>query len=90
MTAKMFGYFSASSTARRLLSIDVPMVMMRVTPASVARREHVVEVGREIRVIEVGVRLDQHCRLKIADFRLAASSICNLQFLTIRSPCSPR
>ena len=38
MTAKTFGYFSASATARRLLSIEVPIVMMRVTPASVARR----------------------------------------------------
>ena len=50
--------FSAKSIARRLLAIDVPMVRMRVTPASVARRKHVVEVGREIGVIEVGVGFD--------------------------------
>jgi hypothetical protein len=41
--------------------------------------EDVVEVRREIRVVEVGVSLDQHCRLKIVDFRLGAESICNLQ-----------
>src|SRR5437870_8135025 len=34
----MFGYFSARSIARRLLSTEVPIVMIRVTPASVARR----------------------------------------------------
>ncbi len=38
MTAKMFEFFSAKSIARRLLAIDVPMVRMRVTPASLARR----------------------------------------------------
>ncbi len=60
MTAKTFGYFSASSTARRLLSSEVPIVRMRVTPASVARAQDVLEVGGEIRVIEVSVGVDQH------------------------------
>jgi hypothetical protein len=39
MTAKTFEYLSAISIARRLLAIDVPMVRMRVTRASVARRK---------------------------------------------------
>ena len=55
MTANMFGYFSANSTARRLLSIEVPIVMMRVTPASSARRNTSVEVRREIRIIKMSV-----------------------------------
>ena len=60
MTAKMFEFFSAKSIARWLLAIDVPMVRMRVTPASVRASQHVVEVRREIGVIEVGVGFDQH------------------------------
>ena len=59
MAAKTFGYFPARSTARRLLSTDVPMVMMRVTPASVARLQHIVEIVGEIGVIEMRVGLDQ-------------------------------
>ena len=51
MTAKTFEYFSASSTARRLLSTEVPIVRMRVTPASVARAQNVIEIRSEIRVI---------------------------------------
>ncbi len=35
--AQMFGKFSASSTARVLESIRVPMEMISVTPASAAR-----------------------------------------------------
>src|SRR5256885_157094 len=41
--------------------------------------QHIIEVRREIRVVEMGVGFDQHCRLKIADFRLAAGSICDRQ-----------
>ena len=55
MTANTFGYFSASSTARRLLSTEVPIVMMRVTPASVGAAQDIVKVRREIRIIKMGV-----------------------------------
>src|SRR2546423_10982689 len=41
--------------------------------------QNVIEVPREVRVVEVSVGFYQHCRLKIADFRLAADSICNRQ-----------
>ena len=64
MTAKTFGYFSASSTARRLLSSEVPIVRMRVTPASVARAQDLLKIGCEIRVIEVSVGIDKHSRIK--------------------------
>ena len=60
MTAKTFEYLSAISIARRLLAIDVPMVRMRVTPSFSRASQDVVEVGREIGVIEVGVSFDQH------------------------------
>ena len=60
MTAKTFGYFSARSTARRLLSSEVPIVMMRVTPASVGAPKNVVEVRREIRVVKMSVSFDEH------------------------------
>jgi hypothetical protein len=58
MTAKTFEYLSAISIARWLLAIDVPMVRMRVTRASVRASQDVVEVRREIGVIEVGVGFD--------------------------------
>ena len=55
---KQLGYFSARSIARRLLSIEVPIVMMRVTPASVARRSTSSKIVGEIRIIEMRVSFD--------------------------------
>ncbi len=51
---------SASATARRLLSSDVPMLTNRVTPASSARRSTSAKIRLEIRVIQVRVGFGQH------------------------------
>ena len=56
----MFACVSANWTARRLLAIDVPIVMMRVTPASSGALQDLIEVSGEVGIIEMGVRFDQH------------------------------
>ncbi len=56
----MLGSDSASAMALRLLSSEVPMLTMRVTPASSARRSTSGEIRLEIRVIEMGVGFGQH------------------------------
>ncbi len=40
--------------------MPVPMVMMRSTPASLARARTGLEIFREVRVVEMGVGVDQH------------------------------
>ena len=58
--AQMFGKFSASSTARVLDSIFVPMEMISVTPASAARAMTSARSGSKVRIIEMGVGVDEH------------------------------
>ena len=58
--AQMLGKFSASSTARVLDSILVPMEIISVTPASAARPITSAAIRIVVGVVEMGVGIDEH------------------------------